>query len=157
MALVLLDRARETTNTTGTGTYTLAGAVTGYQSFSAVGNGNITYYCATDGTNWEVGIGTYTASGTTLSRNTILESSNSGSAVSWGAGAKDIFITYPAEKAISGQYLGTAETKAIAYNSNTVAEDITITSGLNGLSAGPITISSGFTVTVQSTAVWVIV
>jgi hypothetical protein len=102
MALVLLDRARETTNTTGTGTYTLAGAVTGYQSFSAVGNGNITYYCATDGTNWEVGIGTYTASGTTLSRNTILESSNSGSAVSWGAGAKDIFITYPAEKAISG-------------------------------------------------------
>jgi len=99
MPLVLKDRVRETTTTTGTGTYTLAGAVTGFQSFSVIGNGNTTYYTATDGTNWEVGIGTYTSSGTTLARTTILESSNSGSAVSWGAGTKDVFVTYPAEKA----------------------------------------------------------
>lgn len=98
MALVLKDRVKETTTTTGTGTYTLAGASTGFQSFAVIGNGNPTYYAATDGTDWEVGIGTYTASGTTLSRDSILESSNSGSAVNWGAGSKDIFVTYPAEK-----------------------------------------------------------
>jgi hypothetical protein len=65
-----------------------------------VGDGNTTYYTVTDGTNWEVGIGTYTSSGTTLSRDTILESSNSGSAVNWGAGSKDVFLTYPAERAV---------------------------------------------------------
>jgi hypothetical protein len=101
MALVLKDRVKETTTTTSTGTYTLAGAVTGYQSFSVVGDGNTTYYTVTDGTNWEIGIGTYTLSGTTLSRDTILESSNAGSAVSWGAGSKDVFLTYPAEKAVT--------------------------------------------------------
>jgi hypothetical protein len=102
MALVLKDRVKETTTTTGTGTLTLAGAVTGFQSFSVVGDGNTTYYTVTDGTDWEVGIGTYTASGTTLSRDTILESSNSGSAVNWGAGSKDVFLTYPAERSVSG-------------------------------------------------------
>ena len=60
MALVLADRVKETTTTTGTGTYTLGGAATGFESFAAVGNGNTTYYCCTDGTNFEVGIGTYT-------------------------------------------------------------------------------------------------
>ena len=99
MPLVVKDRVQETTTTVGTGTYTLAGAVTGYQSFSVVGDANTTYYAVTDGTNWEVGIGTYTLSGTTLTRDTILESSNSGNAVSWGAGTKNIFVTYPAEKA----------------------------------------------------------
>lgn len=100
MAFVLKDRVKETTTTTGTGIYTLAGAVTGYQSFSVVGDGNTTYYTVTDDTNWEVGIGTYTASGTTLSRDTILESSNAGSAVNWGAGSKDVFVTYPAERSL---------------------------------------------------------
>ena len=100
MALVLADRVKETTTTTGTGTVTLAGAVTGYQSFTAVGNGNTTYYViAGQGTSeWEVGIGTYTSSGTTLSRTTILASSNAGSAVSFSAGTKDVFVTYPASK-----------------------------------------------------------
>lgn len=99
MALVLKDRVKETTTTTGTGTITLAGASTGYQSFSAVGNGNTTYYTIADqtGTNWEVGIGTYTASGTTLSRDTVLSSSNSGALVNFGSGTKDVFVTYPSE------------------------------------------------------------
>ena len=100
MALVLKDRVQETTTTTGTGTITLAGAVTGFQSFSVIGNGNTCYYAIYGGSDWEVGIGTYTASGTTLSRDTILESSNSGSAVNFSAGTKNVFVTYPAEKSV---------------------------------------------------------
>jgi len=97
MALVVKDRVRETTTTTGTGTVTLAGAVDGFQSFSAIGDGNTTYYAIVSGNNWETGLGTYTASGTTLSRDTILESSNSGSAITL-AGTSDVFVTFPAEK-----------------------------------------------------------
>ena len=100
MALVLKDRIKESTSTTGTGTYTLAGAVTGFEAFSSVGDGNTTYYVCTDGTDFEVGIGTYTLSGTTLARTTILESSNSDSAVNWSAGSKTIFCSQPAEKAV---------------------------------------------------------
>lgn len=100
MPLVVRDRVKETTTTTGTGTLTLAGAAAGFQSFSVIGNGNTTYYTITNGIDWEVGIGTYTSSGTTLSRDTILESSNSGSAVNWGSGSKDVFVTYPAERAV---------------------------------------------------------
>ena len=101
MALVLKDRVRETTTTTGTGTITLAGAATGFQTFTSVlSNSDTTYYCITDGTDFEVGLGTFTTSGTTLSRDTVLESSNSGSKVDWGAGTKDVFITQPAEKAV---------------------------------------------------------
>ena len=100
MALVLKDRVKETTTTTGTGTYTLAGAVTGFEAFSSVGDGNTTYYACTDGTDFEVGIGTYTSSGTTLARTTILQSSNSDSAVSWSSGTRTIFCTQPAEKAV---------------------------------------------------------
>ena len=76
MALVIKDRVKETTTTTGTGTLTLAGAVTGFDSFADVGDSNTTYYSCTDGTDFEVGIGTYTLSGTTLSRDTIFESSS---------------------------------------------------------------------------------
>ena len=101
MALVIKDRVKETTATSGAGTYTLAGASTGFESFASVGDGNTTYYCCTDGTNFEIGIGTYTASGTTLARTTILQSSNSDSAVSWAdTSAKNIFCTLPAEKII---------------------------------------------------------
>lgn len=99
MALVIKDRVKESSTTTGTGTYTLAGAEAGHQTFSAIGNGNTTYYAATDGTYWEVGIGTYTASGTTLARTTILSSSNSNNAVDWTAGEKLIFVTQPSSKA----------------------------------------------------------
>ena len=100
MALVVADRVQETTTTTGTGTYTLAGAKDGFQSFAAIGNSNTTYYACTDGTDYEVGIGTFTLSGTTLARTTIIESSNSDAAVNWGAGSKDIFVTSPADKTL---------------------------------------------------------
>ena len=100
MPLVVKDRVKVTSTTTGTGTFTLGSAATGFQDFSVIGNGNQTYYTITDGTDWEVGIGTYTSSGTTLSRDVILESSNSGSAVNWSAGDKDVFVTYPAEKSV---------------------------------------------------------
>ena len=101
MALVVKDRVKETTVTTGTGTVTLAGASTGFQGFSAIGDGNSTYYtiAGQSSAEWEVGIGTYTASGTTLSRTTVLSSSNSGSLVSFSTGTKDVFCTYPAERA----------------------------------------------------------
>jgi len=99
MALVLADRIKETTTTTGVDTYTLAGAETGFEAFSQIGDGNTTYYCCTDGTDFEIGIGTYTLSGTTLARTTILQSSNSDSAVSWDAGTRTLFCTYPGGKA----------------------------------------------------------
>jgi hypothetical protein len=99
MALVVKDRVRETSTTTGTGTLTLAGAVTGYQTFSsAIGNTNTTYYTITNGAEFEVGIGTVGAG--TLARTTILSSSNGGSVVTLTAGTKDVFVTYPAGKAI---------------------------------------------------------
>jgi hypothetical protein len=104
MPLVLADRVKDTTTTTGTGTITLSGtAPIGYVSFgTAIGNGNTTYYTITAGSEWEVGIGTYTASGTTLSRDTVLASSAGGTTkVTFSAGTKDVFVTYPAGKAIS--------------------------------------------------------
>ena len=102
MALVLADRVKETTSTTGTGTVTLLGASTGFQSFAAVGDANTTYYTIAGQTTaeWEVGIGTYTASGTTLSRTTVLSSSNSGSLVNFSAGTKDVFVTYPSSRSV---------------------------------------------------------
>ena len=104
MALVLADRVKETTTTTGTGTITLAGAATGYQSFAAVGNGNTTYYtiAGQNTSEWEVGIGTYTSAGTTLSRDTVLSSSAGGTTkVTFSAGTKDVFVTYPSGKSIN--------------------------------------------------------
>lgn len=102
MALVVADRVKETTTTTGTGTLTLAGAVSGFQPFTAIGDGNETYYCIAHTTlsEWEVGVGTYTSSGTTLSRTTVLSSSNSGSLVNFSAGTKEVFVTYPAGRSV---------------------------------------------------------
>jgi len=114
MALVVKDRVKVTSTTTGTGTFTLGSAVLGFQDFSVIGNGNTTYYTIVGvGTaEFEVGIGTYTASGTTLSRDTILESSNSGNAVNFSAGSKEVFVTYPAERSVYTDGAGTAITPA---------------------------------------------
>jgi hypothetical protein len=111
MALVLADRVRETSTTTGTGSVTLAGAYTGFQTFSAaIGNANDTYYTIANIATgeWEVGIGTYTSSGNILSRDTVLSSSNAGSLVVFSAGTKDVFVTQPAERAV---YVNAANTQ----------------------------------------------
>lgn len=102
MAHALNDRVQETTSTTGTGTVSLAGAVAGFQTFVAgIGSGNTTYYAITDGTDWETGLGTVTSgSPDTLSRTTVLQSSNSDSLVSFAAGAKNVFCVLPADKMV---------------------------------------------------------
>jgi len=100
MALALKDRIKESSTTTGTGAYSLNGAETGFETFSNIGNGNTTYYCCTDGTNFEIGIGTYSSSGNTLARTTILQSSNSDAAFSWVGGIRVLFCTYPAQKSV---------------------------------------------------------
>jgi hypothetical protein len=152
MPLVVKDRVKETTTTTGTGTITLAGAVTGFQAFSVIGNGNTTYYTIVDTVNgtWEVGIGTYTLSGTTLARNTVLESSNAGSLVNFAAGSKEVFVAYPAERAVIGG-MGYIE------NAATVSQSSTINDGNNALSAGPVTVNSGVTITVPSGSRWIVI
>ena len=100
MALVLLDRVQQTGTANTTVSFTLSGSVTGFQSFAGIGNGNTTYYAATDVSgNWEAGIGTY-ATGGTLIRTTILASSNTGSAVTF-VGAVNVFVTYPSEKSVN--------------------------------------------------------
>jgi len=123
MALALKDRVKETTIVVGTGAATLLGSSIGFQPFSVVGNGNTTYYCISDqfGSNWEVGIGTYSSSGNTLARTTVLASSNAGALVVFTTGVKDVFVTYPAEKGVwydaSGNVLFTGTTTAanLAY------------------------------------------
>ena len=99
MALVLADRVQETTNTTGTGTLTLAGAVSGFDAFTVIGNANTTYYTIVSGTLWETGVGTYTLIGTTLSRDTVFASSAAGAKIAVTAGAF-VFCSYPAHKAV---------------------------------------------------------
>jgi len=101
MALVVYDRVQETTATTGTGTITLGGAVAGYQTFAVVGNGNTTFYCIVNGSAWEVGIGTYTSSGTTLARTTVLSNSNGNTSPITLVGASNVFVTYPAGKSVN--------------------------------------------------------
>jgi hypothetical protein len=101
MALVVNDRVRETSTTTGTGTFTLAGAQTGFETFStAIGNTNTTYYAISNQANGEFEVGLGTVGAGTLARTTIISSSNSDSAVDFSAGTKDVFCTLPASKAV---------------------------------------------------------
>jgi len=102
LALVLKDRISETTTTSGTGTITLAGARVGFQGFSAIGDGNTTYYCITDGAAWEVGLGTYTSTGNTLARTTVYSNSNGNtSPITLSAGTKNVFSPMPADGIIT--------------------------------------------------------
>ena len=152
MAFVLADRVKETTSTTGTGAVTLLGASVGFQSFSAIGNANTTYYtiAGQTGGEWEVGIGTYTSSGTSLSRDTVLASSNSGSLVNFSSGVKDVFCDYPAKRAVVGG-------QGYTENDATISVSSTINTGRNAISGGPVVIDSGVTVTVPSGSVWTVV
>ena len=161
MALVFKDRVKETTATTGTGTVTLAGASAGFQSFSVIGDANTTYYTLVSGSEWEVGIGTYTSSGTTLSRDTVLESSNAGSKITL-SGTSDVFCTYPAEKAVVQDETNTGvapqmgATNGIFVNNGTVGANYSVPTGYNAMSAGPVTISGGVSVTVPASSKWVV-
>lgn len=132
MSMNFAPRVKETTTTTGTGTYSLAGAVTGYQGFVAgIGNSYSTWYCCTDDTNWEIGIGVVTSgSPDTISRGKVVHSSNSGSAVNWGAGTKNIFVVFPPYllHAVTGDwarfnnpYGGTNTVSADTWNYNNIA------------------------------------
>ncbi len=164
MALVLKDRVKETTTTTGTGTLTLAGASTGYQSFSAIGDGNTCYYAISSsaGSEWEVGLGTYTSAGTTLARTTILASSNSGSVVTLSAGTKDVYVVYPAGRSVYQDSTLTAYTPQYAasngllMNNMTIATSFTIPTGYSASSTGAITLNSGVSVTVPAGSRWVV-
>jgi hypothetical protein len=133
MALVLADRVKESTTTTGTGTVTLLGAAPGFQSFAVVGNANTTYYTIAGQTSneWEVGIGTYTASGTLLARTTVLSNSagTQPSALSFSAGTKDVFVTYPAEKSINQDASGNV---GIGTTSPTSTLSVTGTANVTG-------------------------
>jgi hypothetical protein len=104
MALVVKDRVQENSTTSGTGTLTLSGAVPGFQSFAVIGNGNTTFYTIYDNVAqvWEVGVGTYTSSGTTLSRDTVLSnSSGTTSPITLAGNTVSVFVTYPAEKSVN--------------------------------------------------------
>ena len=142
MALVVNDRVKETSTTTGTGTFTLDGAVTGFETFSsAIGNSNTTYYAIEipNSTEFEVGLGTVAAG--TLARTTVISSSNSDALVDFSAGTKNVFCTLPAKKTISP--VMDATTFVVTHNS-TLSEDQTLDSGVL---AGPVTITGTQTVT----------
>lgn len=179
MALVFADLVQESTSTTGTGTLTLTGATTGNQTFAAIGNANTTYYRIKSGTSNEVGIGTYTLSGTTLSRDTVLYSTAGGTTkITVGADAV-VSCVYPAEKIVIldasnnatplGAATGTSftasaavtgsvvsATNGILINNKTIGATYTLPSGYNGSSVGPVTLSSGVVVTVPTGQRWVV-
>lgn len=127
MAFLFNDRVKETSSSTGLSDFALSGAVTGFQSFSAgIGANNTCYYAVTDGTDWEVGLGTISSDGLTLARTTILQSSSSDSKVNFGSGEKTIFCTYPASKAVDTDNAQTLTAKTL-INSPSIDFDTTIT------------------------------
>lgn len=136
MAFVLADRVRETTTSTGTGAVTLGGAYTGFQTFAlAIGSGNNTYYTIANVVTgeWEVGIGTYSSGPNSLSRDTVLASSNSGSLVSFTSGSKDVFVTQPAERAV---YVDSANTTVNVPALSASADSQFTSTGAVQISAG---------------------
>jgi cytoskeletal protein CcmA (bactofilin family) len=161
MALVIKDRVKETTTTTGTGTYTLAGAVSGFETFTAnLSNSDTTYYVCTDNTDFEVGLGTFTSSGTTLARTTILASSNSNNEVDWSSGTRSIFMTYPADKAvfedasnnINGTFVGNI-TGNVTGNTSGTAATVTGAAQTNITSLGTLTALTVDNVAINATTI----
>jgi hypothetical protein len=156
MALVINNRVRETTSTEGTGAVTLGGAVGGFQTFAAgIGNDNTTYYAISINTEneWEVGLGTLNSDSSTLTRTTVLESSNSDAAVDFAAGSKEVFCTLPSEKAVyldaDGDPVGvsggqiTDQTKTFSnYAILTANRSITLVTGTNYMLVGPIDVDT---------------
>ena len=156
MALVINNRVRELTSTTGTGAVTLGGAVGGFQTFAAgIGNDNTTYYTISINSEneWEVGRGTLSADSSTMERTEVLESSNGDAAVDFSAGSKEVFCTLPAEKAVyldasgaSVPALGgqiTDETKTFSnYSVLTANRTLTAASDTNYMLVGPIDVDT---------------
>tara|TARA_R110000868_G_scaffold154280_1_gene380371 strand:- start:2101 stop:2631 length:531 start_codon:yes stop_codon:yes gene_type:complete len=134
MALVVYDRVQETGTANTTVSFTLSGAVSGFRSFSVVGNTNTTYYTATDSSgNWEVGLGTYSTTGPTLTRTTILSSSNSNTAVTF-SGTCNVFVTYPAGKSVNLDASGNATALGIPASATlTNATGLPMTTGVTGV------------------------
>jgi hypothetical protein len=163
MALVVYDRVQQTGTANTTVSFTLSGSVTGFQSFSVVGNTNTTYYAATDVSgNWEAGLGTYSTTGPTLTRTTIFSSSNAGSAVTF-SGTVNVFITYPSSQSVyEDNTTGTATapqfsaSNGLIVNNKTVGTNYTIPTGYCAMSTGPVTVSGGVSVTVPSGSRWVV-
>jgi hypothetical protein len=155
MALILADRVKVNTTTTGTGTVVLANtAPTGYQTFAVIGDGNSTYYTIAGQTSseWEVGIGTYYSANSSLSRTTIFSSSNANAVVTFSAGTKDVFVTLPSEATILG-----GGGQAIQINQTTASANYTIATGTNGFSVGPVTTANGVSITISSGQRWVVI
>ena len=145
MALVINDRVKETSTTTGTGTISLAGAEAGYETFVAgIGTTNTTYYAIelNSASEFEVGIGTVTdATPDTLSRDTVISSSNGDALVNFSAGTKNVFCTLPAKRAMSPSMTAT---DYLVTHATTLSQDQTIASGVL---AGPVTITGTQTIT----------
>lgn len=145
MALVLKDRVLETASSPGTGTVTLLGATTGYQTFAnGVGNSNTTYYtiATVGGAEWEVGIGTYYSANNSVVRNTVISSSNGGSLANFNSGSQSVFVTYPAEQSIyldaSGNVSALGNIILGTWNANTIGvayggTGVTASSGANSV------------------------
>ena len=165
MALVINDRVKETTTTTGTGAVSLGGAVTGFETFAAgIGNSNTVYYCIAhqDQAEFEVGLGTLDGDSSDLTRTTVISSSNSDSAVNFSSGTKDVFCTLPASKLIFED----ANNDATVGRNLTVTGDLTVsgdditlatnTSGAaligDGTNFNPVAISGDITIAANGTA-----
>ena len=147
MSLVVYDRVQESTTTSGTGSVTLGGAVAGFQSFAVVGNGNTTFYCIVDTQvgAWEVGIGTYSTTGPTLARTTVLSNSSGTTSpitLSSSANTKSVFVTYPSEKSVnldaSGNVTALGTITSAVWNGTTIpvaygGTGVTASSGANSV------------------------
>jgi len=150
MALILRDRVQETGTANTTLSFTLTGAVAGFQSFSAIGNTNTTYYAATDVSgNWEAGLGTYSTTGPTLTRTTILSSSNSGSAVTF-SGTVNVFCTYPSSRAL---YLNDGSTGINVSQAAFTANGITYASSTSALATSSALTFNGTNLTTTGSAI----